>query len=95
MSDERTINILSIDAWAEGDNGWTWNAWHKVGTCPLATCDLPPADIIAYMIAEGYLTERATNLVEVFDDQYNTVIVDGATGEPLFALEYGAVESDD
>lgn len=89
MSEDKTINILSIDAWADGEDGWTWNQWHKVGSCPLTTCDLPPADIIAYMIAEGYLGETAVGKVEVDDDQYNMVIVDADTREPLFALEYG------
>jgi hypothetical protein len=84
-----TINILSIDAWADGEDGWTWNNWHKVGTCALATCDLPPADIIAFMIEEGYLRAGAAGLVEVEDDQFNMVIVDAETREPLFALEYG------
>lgn len=87
--DTTMINILSIDAWADGEDGWTWNAWHKVGTCPLATCDLEPAAIVAYMISEGYLGDKATNRCEIEDDQYNVVIVDSEKREPLFALEYG------
>ena len=87
--DTKTINILSIDAWAAGDGEWQWNTWHKVGTCPLATCDLPHAEIIAFMIEEGYLKPGAADLAEVYDDQYNMVIQDKETGEPLFALEYG------
>lgn len=85
----RPINILSIDAWADGEDGWTWNQWHKVGSCPLSTCDLPPADIIAFMIAEGYLQDGVESRVAVDDDQHNMVIVDAETREPLFALEYG------
>ncbi len=85
----KSINVLSIDAWADGDDGWTWNNWHKVGTCPLATCDLPGDEIVAFMIAEGYLHDGAAARVEVDDDQCNMVIVDKATREPLFALEYG------
>lgn len=86
---ETTINVLSIDAWADGDDDWTWNNWHKVGTCALATCDLPPAEIIAFMISEGYLKEGAADLCDVWDDQYNMVIQNKETSEPLFALEYG------
>lgn len=88
-SDTTTINVLSIDAWADGEDGWTWNNWHKVGTCPLATCALEPPAIIGYMVREGYLRTGAGELVEVEDDQYNIVIVDKETREPLFALEYG------
>ena len=39
MNESKTINVLSIDAWADGEDGWHWNNWHKVGTCDLATCD--------------------------------------------------------
>jgi hypothetical protein len=83
------INVLSIDAWADGEDGWTWNNWHKVGTTPLSTCDLDHAAIVAYMIEEGYLHTGAAARVAVEDDQYNLVIVDAETHEPLFALEYG------
>ncbi len=86
------INVLSIDAWADGEDGWTWNNWHKVGTCALTTCDLPAAEIIAFMIGEGYLQQTASERCEVEDDQYNMVIVDKETREPLFALEYGPTE---
>lgn len=91
MDETKTVNVLSIEAWADGEDSWTWNNWHKVGTAPLATCDLPPAEIIAFMIAEGYLHDGAADRVEVDDDQYNMVIIDADTLEPLFALEYGAV----
>lgn len=85
----KMIRILSIDAWANGEDGWTWNMWYKVGECPLETCDLPPAEIVAYMISEGYLQDAATTLCDIEDDQYNVVVTDKETGEPLFALEYG------
>jgi hypothetical protein len=88
-TETKTINVLSIDAWAEGEDGWTWNNWHKVGTCALATCGLPPAEIIAFMVDEGYLRAGAADRCEVDDDQYNMVILDADTREPLFALEYG------
>ena len=88
-TETKTINVLSIDAWADGEDGWQWNNWHKVGTCALATCDLPPAEIIAFMIEEGYLQAGAADRCEVDDDQYNMVILDADTREPLFALEYG------
>lgn len=88
-NDTTTINVLSIDAWADGEDGWTWNNWHKVGTCPISTCDLEPAAIIAFMIEEGYLNATAATRCEVDDDQYNMVVLDAVTREPLFALEYG------
>lgn len=89
MADDTSINVLSIDAWADGEDSWTWNAWHKVGSCPLTTCDLEPAAIIQFMIDEGYLRPGTADRLEVDDDQYNMVIIDADTREPLFALEYG------
>ena len=98
MSTETTIKILSIDAWADGgdDEGspnWTWNNWHKVGECPLTLCDAGETAIIAYMIEHGYLNDKARTNAYVEDDQYNMVIVDKKDNCPLFALEYGSIET--
>ena len=41
------------------------------------------------MIEEGYLLPEAQTRCAVDDDQYNMVVVDKETREPLFALEYG------
>lgn len=90
---EPMVNILSIEAWADGADNWTWNDWHKVGTAPLSTCDLEPAALIQFMIDDGYLRDGVADKVDLEDDQYNLVIVDKETREPLFALEYGAVET--
>lgn len=32
MSNTREVSILSIDAWAEGEDGWNWNMWTKLGS---------------------------------------------------------------
>jgi hypothetical protein len=86
------VSILSIDAWADGEDGWTWNMWHKVGTVAVNVCDLPEVEILAYLIAEGYLTERARTECTIEDDQYNVVVANKATGEPLYALAYGELQ---
>lgn len=82
------INVLSIDAWADGD-GWQWNQWFKAGKVPLYLCDLPEDELLAEMVERGFITQAEGADVE--DDQYNLVIVDKKTREPIFALEYGAV----
>lgn len=87
---EKTINVLSIDAWRY-DGGWTWNAWYKVGTLPLSACDLDVRALLRLMRDEGYLAEGSKGRVAVEDDGYNVVICDRNTREPLFALEYGPV----
>lgn len=87
MSDT-VVNVLSIDAWRY-DGCWNWNAWYTVGTVPLATCDLTPRRLLAYLRKEGYLAEGSKGRVRVEDDGYNVVVLARGTGEPLIALEYG------
>ena len=86
------INVLSIDAWRDG-SGWQWNQWYKAGQCDVAVCDYPPRKLLAFMREQGYLSPTSVGRVAIEDDQYNVVIVDKGTREPLFALEYGAAQS--
>jgi hypothetical protein len=89
---QQEVSILSIDAWADGEDGWNWNMWSKVGSVDVTMCDKPEAEILAYMVAEGYLKEKALTSCYVEDDQYNMVICDKETHEPLFALAYGELQ---
>lgn len=89
MSNQQEVSILSIDAWADGDDGWNWNQWYRVGKTEVTVCDKPEAEILAYMVAEGYLKPKALECCYVEDDQYNMVICDKETHEPLFAIAYG------
>lgn len=91
----RIVNVLSIDAWACGEMDWTWNNWSKVGTCDLDTLPDTEGERIEWLISEGYLydTPRARAECEIEDDQFNYVLVDKETREPLFAIAYGEIES--
>ena len=84
-----SLNILSIDAW-RFNGSWTWNAWYSAGkyTLPRDTLD-SPRKVLRYMRSEGYLSEYSKGRVYLDDDQYNVVICDRGTHEPLFAIEYG------
>lgn len=79
--------ILSIDAWADGGDGWTWNAWYKVDAVD-TYCETDES-IINMLIDRGLLKESARKLVTVWDDQYNIVISDAEDMRPLYAIEYG------
>ena len=84
------FTVLSIDAWAEGEDSWTWNQWYTCAEkCPaeLLTDD---AALIAWFISEGFLHSRAAGNVYIDDDQYNKVVCESATHMPLFAVEYGS-----
>lgn len=83
-----TVNVLSIEAWAYGDE-WSWNSWHKVGTCDLDTLPDNESGQLAWFVSEGYANERALTECYIDDDQYNFVLTVKATHEPLFAIAYG------
>ena len=85
----QTFPVLSIDAWAEPDGGWTWNQWFNVGNIDL-DLDAEDRQIIQAMVNAGYLTSAALESAVVEDDDYNIVILDKETREPVFAIEYGS-----
>jgi hypothetical protein len=89
----KTIRVLSIDAWGGTEpHSWEWNNWHCVGNAPLEVCDMKPRALLRWMREAGFLSDHSKGRCAIENDQYNIVIVDRHTCEPLFALEYGAVE---
>jgi hypothetical protein len=85
----QTFPVLSIDAWGNPDDGYYWNQWFNVGTIDI-DINAENRDTICAMIDAGYLKPASIDLAAVEDDDYNLVIVDKKTGEPLFAIEYGS-----
>ena len=85
----QTYKVLSIDAWGNADDGFEWNQWFNAGTIDV-NADAPASDVLRAMYDAGYITQTEGGDVE--DDGFNLVIVDAATREPLFAIEYGSVE---
>jgi hypothetical protein len=86
----QTFPVLSIDAWGNQDDGYYWNQWFNVGTIDVNHRG-ENRDTIRAMIDAGYLNAAALESADVEDDDYNLVIVDKKTGEPLFAIEYWPV----
>ena len=84
----QTFPVLSIDAWGNETDGYEWNQWFNVGSIDL-DLDAANHDIIRAMVNAGYLTALALESAAVEDDDYNLVIVDRETREPVFAIEYG------
>lgn len=82
----KTYKVLSIDAWGNQEDGYDWNQWYNAGTIDL---DINASNevILKAMFDNGYITN--SDLGDVDDDQYNLVIIDKETREPLFAIEYG------
>lgn len=83
--------ILSIDAWAERESGWTWNDHYKVGTIDLEILKTLNTNrkLLAYMRTEGYLSSSSQGKVRISDNPYDGVFIefqDRSSGEPLFAI---------
>ena len=87
-----TYRLLSIDAWRDIDNGWTWNEWHAIGNVPMDLIDKTPRQVFKYLRDAGYLSAQSAGRVALQDDDYNIVIIARGTREPLFAIEYGAAQ---
>lgn len=84
------LNVLSIDAWNEGDGCWTWNNWYKVGSAPLEAMHWKPRQVLKYLRdALGLLSGASKGKLAVEDDQYNLIIVEKRNHRPLYAIEYG------
>jgi len=80
-------NILSIDAWREPE-GWFWNAWYKVGVFDLSEKDTTRT-ILKDLRTMGFLSDYSKGRLTIEDDQYNLVIINRNTRQPIFAIEYG------
>jgi hypothetical protein len=83
----KSYKVLSIDAWGNPDEGYEWNNWFNVGNVTL-DIDANKQAILEAMHKAGFITNATGG--DVDDDGYNLVIVDKATTEPLFAIEYGS-----
>ena len=84
------MKVLSIDAWAEGDS-WTWNNWFTVGEIPKEDWETlkTDKDYAIWFFDNGFTSSADMRSILIEDDQYNIVICDKKTGQPLFAIEYG------
>lgn len=84
---KQEYKVLSIDAWGNKDDGYEWNNWFNVGSIEIYINSSESA-IMQAMFDAGYITDSNGGYVN--DDQYNLVICDKQTDEPLFAIEYGS-----
>jgi len=84
------MKILSIDAWAESEGGWTWNNWFTVGNITKEEFEkLDTNRKLIKFFRKEFLTGKSKGRVSVYDDQYNICLCDRSNGRPLYAIEYG------
>ena len=81
--------VLSIDAWRDAD-GWFWNAWYSTNGEIEIDEKETNRSILRKMREGGWLTEFSKGKVTIEDDQYNLVVLNKSTQQPLFAIEYGS-----
>ena len=88
------MQILSIDAWRDGD-GWQWNNWFNAGEFPNELVEIldKPRSLFVWLRENGILSAHSAGRVALDDDGYNVVIIDKDTREPLYALAYGELET--
>jgi len=89
MTDDKKCCIWSIDAWRSAGGGWDWNSCYSIGECPLEVTGLGTRKFLKWLRDNGILTAKSAGRVRVEDDQYNLIILERHSGEPLIAVEYG------
>lgn len=90
--------LLSIDAWGDGEGGWDWNASYKLeDELFFHTSQLTTRRILYHLRGMGYLTAASKGKVTVIHEWPLIEIQNRKTGEPLLAFlfeenEYAAKE---
>jgi len=85
------MKVLSIDAWGNKKEGYEWNNWFTVGEISKEDFEnlKTDKDIAIWFCENGFTVNSDMRQIIIEDDQYNIIIVEKKTGQPLFAIEYG------
>lgn len=96
------FKVLSIDAWSDGEGGWTWNNWFYVDEYrEEEEGPLNEENALKFFYHSlGYKGpyHKFKALYSIEDDQYNLVLTNNheshgeADGMPRYAIEYGGME---
>lgn len=92
IESNEVLNILSIDAWGNEEEGWEWNAWYKIDVITQEEFEsLNVSNYINWFIEKGYIRENDIDLVFINDDGCNIILCDAETKEPLYAIDYSVL----
>jgi hypothetical protein len=83
----KSYKVLSIDAWGNAEDGFEWNQWFNAGVIELDGIE-DDDWVLCQMQEHGFIDDASKADIE--DDQFNLVVVDKITREPVFAIEYGS-----
>ena len=73
--------IREIDAWADGEDGWTWNTSYKVGT--ISTAGDPGRAMMRMLNKKGVVCKRGACYISYDGDIYE--LRRRGTHEPYYA----------
>jgi hypothetical protein len=79
-------SVRNIEAWRDGEGGWTWNNSSREGDVELPK-DPTTRDILKAMRDAGHLSEKSRGAVRVENMGEGFEIQAKSDGEPLYALE--------
>lgn len=87
------FKVLSIDAWREME-GWSWNNWYNVDTySEIENGELTEKNALYFFfLSLGFkgTYKEFIKLYDIYDDQYNLVLIDKKDDRPIYAIEYGS-----
>jgi len=85
------MRILSIDAWGNKKDGFEWNNLFHVGDISKEELEKLDTDkkLATWFMDNGYTNTADLRKITIEDDQYNIVLRDKKTEQPIFAIEYG------
>lgn len=85
------MKVLSIDAWGNETDGYEWNNWFNVGEISKERFEKlkTDKDFGDWFFHNGFTTTNDIGQYYIDDDQYNIIICDKKTRQPIFAIEYG------
>jgi hypothetical protein len=84
---ENMFTLLSIEAWADKEQGWQWNNWFRIEENIFIENETSNRKLLSFFRQNGWLGNNSKGKVTVENDGYNIVILDRKTREPLYALE--------
>lgn len=84
--------VWSIDAWADGEEGWTCNGQYFVKEVELPTAqEVTDEDVIDTLYEREVITTNDMEKFHIWDTCYeplNMLVTNAETGEPLFEIRF-------
>ena len=85
------VELFSIDAWGNPDDGWEWNQWFRIDQVETG-CISSEEEALDFFISQDLIFSNKTHLVSVEDNGEDSYVLKvKETGEPLFFMEIRSI----